>query len=65
MKRYLVNWIQRALNQVAAIWTVAVDRDAITAASAAIDARLQTDPDRKGSPHGARFRVLRVPPLIV
>ncbi len=65
MNRFLVNWIRRALNQLAAIWTGSTDRNAVTAAAALIDSELTIDPATKGKPHGARFRTFRAPPLIV
>ena len=65
MTRFMVNWIRRALGQLATIWTGSIDRDAVTAAAAFIDTELAIDPATKGKPHGSRFRTFRAPPLVV
>jgi hypothetical protein len=65
MKRFTVNWIRRALNQLAAIWTASIDRDAVTAAAALVDSELAIEPATKGKPRGARFRTFRAPSMVV
>lgn len=66
---YRVSWTRRAINQLAAIWANATDRNAIAAASYAIDQALANDPENEGEsrpngqrvtyalPLGVRFRV--------
>ena len=47
---YHVEWLQTALNELAGAWVPAdsTQRDAIRAASHAIDQRLQSDPENAG-----------------
>jgi plasmid stabilization system protein ParE len=47
---YAVVWAPTAERQLAAAWTAAADRTAVTAASAWLDARLAADPLRFGTP---------------
>ena len=47
---YTVSWTEAALQMLAAIWLAALDRNAITIASDAIDAELRVDPDTLGTP---------------
>lgn len=66
---FRVSWSRRAINQLAAIWTNATDRNAVAAASHAIDQALENDPENEGEsrpnnrrvtyalPLGVRFRV--------
>lgn len=55
---FQVEWRPYALNQLAAIWLQASDRDAITRATAAIDARLQRHPEAEGESREQGRRVL-------
>jgi hypothetical protein len=62
---YQVEWIQSALDELAALWTQAdsATRQAITAATHQIDQLLRTDPfDQSESRPGGR-RMLHVSPL--
>jgi hypothetical protein len=63
MTRYTVVWSIPAQNQLARIWIDSDQRQAITAAADAIDARLATDPSTKGEPLKEGLRTLDVPPL--
>ncbi|QDU23164.1 hypothetical protein [Urbifossiella limnaea] len=47
---YAVVWAPTAERQLAAVWTAAADRAAVTAASAWLDKRLASDPLRFGRP---------------
>ena len=60
-----VEWLQTALNQLAAIWTQADStlREAITAASYWVDQQLQTDPYRASESRAGGRRVCFVSPL--
>jgi hypothetical protein len=54
--RYTVLWREMALQQLAAIWMAATDREAVNRAVDAIDAELADDPDRKGEDYfGDRY----------
>ena len=62
--RYTVTWLPSALDQLASIWSLAPDRQAVTAASHRIDRRLRTDPENQGEDyHGDR--ILEEWPLLV
>jgi hypothetical protein len=60
-----VEWLQSALNELAAIWLQAASalRREITAASNALESRLKTDPYDGSQPYSAGRRILFVPPL--
>ena len=45
---YTVEWTDAALNQLAAVWTAAADRNAVTAASHRLDQDLARDPYGRG-----------------
>jgi hypothetical protein len=62
---FTVNWTATALQQLAAIWLAAPDRNAITVASEEIDRELRTDPDTLGRPTFATVREYRHPPLAI
>jgi len=47
---YQVEWTAEAENDLAALWTAATDRNAVTEASAWLDAPLMTDPLHFGEP---------------
>ena len=50
MSRFTIVWSQQAVDQLAAIWLVASDRDQITAMVANVDALLSRDPAGIGQP---------------
>jgi hypothetical protein len=62
---YRVEWLQTALNQLAALWTPADStlRQAITAASHQIDQQLQTDPISASESRPGGRRVFFASPL--
>lgn len=62
---YRVDWLQTALDQLAALWTPAdsVLRQAITAASHEIDRQLQIDPYIRSESRPGGRRVFFAPPL--
>ena len=62
-----VDWLQSALDELAAIWTQAdrTRRKAITAANHQIDQRLRQDPWNQGESRSGGRRILFVHPLIV
>ena len=62
---FQVVWLQTALNELAGVWVQAdsAQRQAITAATHAIDKRLQTDPPNQGESRSHGQRVLFQPPL--
>jgi hypothetical protein len=54
--RYAVVWRDTALQQLAAIWMAAPDREAVNRAVDEIDAELSDDPDQKGEDYfGDRY----------
>lgn len=62
---YRVRWTRAASNQLAAIWTDATDRNAVTVASNLIDHALATDPENHGEDRPNNRRVLFESPLLV
>jgi hypothetical protein len=60
---YTVEWTPAAEQELAALWTSAADRGAVTAAADAIDVALQQDPLTQGESRRGPTRVLFVPPL--
>lgn len=60
-----VIWVPAAESQLAAIWTNARDRNAVTRASDRIDRELRTDPQSKGESRPPGLRVLIDLPLVV
>jgi hypothetical protein len=62
---YRVDWLQSALDELAAVWLRAdvAERKAITAASHQIDQQLQTDPDDQSESRSGGRRLLIVAPL--
>jgi hypothetical protein len=64
---FRVQWKRAALNELAACWNQAdsAQRQAITAASHAIDNRLERDPLNEGESRSKRRRVAFFPPLAV
>jgi plasmid stabilization system protein ParE len=64
---FRVEWLQSALNELAAIWSAApsADRQAITTASHTLDARLQHDPHNEEKSRGGARRFTFIPPLAV
>jgi hypothetical protein len=61
--RYTVLWSPVAEQRLAALWTDAVNRKAVTDAANAIDRQLANDPDELGESRSDGTRVLFVPPL--
>jgi plasmid stabilization system protein ParE len=64
---FRVRWERRALDELTDLWTQAdsVLRQAITAASHAVDQRLQADPNGEGESRARGRRITFVPPLAV
>jgi hypothetical protein len=62
---YTVLWVPAAEQELAAIWMSAPDRNAVTAAAHAIDARLRTDPEEQGESRTRGHRILIESPLSV
>jgi len=60
---FVVIWTLAAEQDLAAVWLGAVDRNAIAAASHAIDLLLQEDADTVGQPLFDTVRTVLVPPL--
>lgn len=58
-----VEWTEVALERLAAIWTRANDRAAVTAAVNRIDATLQRDPEAQGESRDEGRRILIESPL--
>ncbi len=62
--RYTVIWTRIALNQLAAIWTQAQDRQAVNDAADRIDQTLRVDPEQVGEGRNGT-RILMDWPLVV
>jgi hypothetical protein len=64
---FQVEWIQEALDDLARLWMQADSdlRQAITAATQALDQELRTDPFRQGESRGDDERVLFAYPLAI
>ena len=64
---FRVDWLQVALDELTTLWTQAdaTQRQAITAASHAIDQRLGNDPFNEGESRAGGRRITFVPPLAV
>jgi plasmid stabilization system protein ParE len=58
-----VEWVDEAVNNLAAAWTGAADREAVSVAAAAIDAELAADPLGVGESRAGPNRILIRPPL--
>jgi plasmid stabilization system protein ParE len=65
MSRYTVSWTEDAEQELADIWTRAGDREAVTAADAAITRLLASDPINNGTDLAEGLRKLIVDPLMV
>jgi plasmid stabilization system protein ParE len=63
--KWTVVWQPLAEQKLAAAWTGADDRQAVTAAAHMIDTLLQADPESAGESRSGSERVLIVPPLTV
>jgi hypothetical protein len=63
--KYTVTWLPSALNQLADVWNRAADRNAVTAASDAIDRDLERDPLGIGESRSGATRIHIVAPLAV
>lgn len=55
---YRVRWTRKASNQLAAIWTDAMDQNAVTIASHRIDQALASDPENQGEERPQNRRVM-------
>ena len=62
---YTVVWRPAAEEKLAALWTEADDRRAITSAANSIDTMLRADPLDAGESRVANIRILVIPPLSV
>ena len=62
---YTVVWRPAAEEKLAALWTEADDRRAVTGAANSIDSMLRVDPLDAGESRVANIRILTVPPLSV
>jgi hypothetical protein len=62
---FRVRWVRSALNELAAVWTLADDRGAVTSAVHQIDEALKVDPEARGESRDKGRRILLVPPLAV
>jgi hypothetical protein len=64
---YEVRWLEVALNELAALWLAAssAERQAITAATHALEARLAHDPEQEGESRSGTSRITFAPPLAV
>jgi len=64
---FRVEWLQSALDELATQWTLAAstERQAITAATHAIERRLAEDPVHEGESRVKGRRITFVPPLAV
>ncbi len=60
---YTVHWLPNAEQELAAIWTAAPDRDAVTQAAFSIDQRLEANAPDEGESRSDAVRVLLVAPL--
>ena len=60
---YTVVWVRAAEEALAELWTQAVDRDQVSQAANAIDARLRRSPETAGESRAEELRILLVPPL--
>jgi hypothetical protein len=65
MTPYTVEWTTTAEDQLAEIWLLAADPQAVVAAVAAIDTLLARDPLGRGLPVQEGLLKIRVPPLTV
>jgi hypothetical protein len=50
---YIVHWTDAALDELAAVWLAAADRNAVTAASHQLELEIATDPAGRGLPRRA------------
>jgi hypothetical protein len=60
---YTVLWRPVAEQRLAAIWTTAIDRNAVTQAAYAIDEALRADPEQVGESRADDVRILFEGPL--
>jgi hypothetical protein len=63
MSRYTVVWLESAQDELAELWTIARDRNAVTAAAHIIDVELSHDAATKGVEVSEGLRALSAPPL--
>ena len=62
---WTVVWKPTSRNELANLWMIAPDRNAVTQAAHAIDTLLRTDPETRGVVNFDTVRTLSVPPLAV
>jgi hypothetical protein len=60
---FTVVWFPDCERELAALWLVAPDRNAVTAAAALIDRQLADDPENVGESRGDGRRIIIAPPL--
>jgi len=65
MTRYTVVWVQSSQSELADLWLNAPDRNAVTAATHAIDRELAVDPSSRGVELSEGLRAFFAPPLRV
>jgi hypothetical protein len=63
MNSFTVDWTPAAEDELADIWLQATDRNAVTAAQAALEKRLEQDPTGYGQHHSEGLYSITVPPL--
>jgi hypothetical protein len=63
VNRYTVVWLRDATDELGEIWLAAQDRNAVAAASLAIDRELASDATGKGKPLSEGLRIFDAPPL--
>jgi len=61
--KFEVIWIPSAVQELAAIWLQASDRQAVTTAAHAIEKRLESDPENDGESRPKGRRILHSKPL--
>ena len=62
---YRVHWTRKAINQLAAIWNVSRDREAVSVDSYRIDQALAADPANQGEERPPDRRIMFESPLAV
>jgi plasmid stabilization system protein ParE len=65
MTRYTVVWVDSAKDELAEVWMSSADREAVVAATQAIDGELAQDATTRGDELSEGLRSLFVPPLKV
>lgn len=65
MIRFTVVWLREALEDLAAIWTSATNRAAVTTAANLVDVHLRVNPLLEGEELSEGLRILELPPIRV